>query len=118
MAATPPDWGVQYTLCLPGEDTARAAAAEPADSGHRLTAVRVHDHFRFAPSGFRYGEPSTDPELEGWWQDRPRTERCTYRLPGRERCTAACTGGGVPRCAGRPSPPRWRERPWWPPGAG
>ncbi|WP_405820656.1 hypothetical protein OG241_33490 [Streptomyces sp. NBC_01390] len=36
--------------------------------GHRLTAVRVHDHFRFVPSSFWYGRPSMDPELEGWWQ--------------------------------------------------
>lgn len=36
--------------------------------GHRLTAVRVHDHFRFVPSSFWYGQPSMDPELEGWWQ--------------------------------------------------
>ncbi|WP_338672252.1 hypothetical protein V1460_04425 [Streptomyces sp. SCSIO 30461] len=68
MAAIPPAWGVQYTLSLPDEDAARAAAAELAGMGHRLTAVRVHDHFRFVPSSFWYGKPSMDPELEGWWQ--------------------------------------------------
>lgn len=39
--------------------------------GHRLTAARVHDHFRFVPSSFWYGRPSMDPELEGWWQVSP-----------------------------------------------
>ncbi|MDT0418183.1 hypothetical protein RM574_22105 [Streptomyces sp. DSM 41982] len=68
MAATPPAWGVQYTLSLPSEDAARAAAAELSGIGHRLTAVRVQDHFRFVPSSFWYGKPSMDPELEGWWQ--------------------------------------------------
>ncbi|MFJ8212064.1 hypothetical protein [Streptomyces sp. NPDC096033] len=68
MAATPPAWGVQYTLSLPDEDAARAAAAELAGMGHCLTAVRVHDHFRFVPSSFWYSRPSMDPELEGWWQ--------------------------------------------------
>ncbi|WP_371772680.1 hypothetical protein [Streptomyces sp. NBC_01438] len=68
MSAAPPAWGVQYTLSLPSEDAARAAAAELSGMGHRLTAVRVHDHFRFVPSSFWYGRPSTDPELEGWWQ--------------------------------------------------
>ncbi|MFE6766438.1 hypothetical protein [Streptomyces sp. NPDC057689] len=55
-------------LSLPSEDAARAAAAELSGMGHRLTAVRVHDHFRFVPSSFWYGKPSMDPELEGWWQ--------------------------------------------------
>ncbi|MGW6459133.1 hypothetical protein ACWF94_24960 [Streptomyces sp. NPDC055078] len=68
MTSTPPAWGVQYTLSLPSEDAARAAAAELSGMGHRLTAVRVHDHFRFVPSSFWYGQPSLDPELEGWWQ--------------------------------------------------
>jgi hypothetical protein len=68
MAPVPPAWGVQYTLTLPSEDAARAAAAELSGMGHRLTAVRVHDHFRFVPSSFWYGRPSMDPELEGWWQ--------------------------------------------------
>ncbi|MFF3174635.1 hypothetical protein ACFVQ0_18680 [Streptomyces sp. NPDC057900] len=68
MTATPPAWGIQYTLCLPSEDAARAAAAELSGMGHRLTAVRVHDHYRFVPSSFWYGKPSWDPELEGWWQ--------------------------------------------------
>lgn len=36
--------------------------------GGPLTAVRVHDPFRFVPSSFWYGKPSMDPELEGWWQ--------------------------------------------------
>ncbi|MGW2702995.1 hypothetical protein [Streptomyces sp. NPDC001340] len=58
-------WGVQYTLSLPSEDAARAAAAELSGMGHRLTAVRVHDHFRFRPSSFWYGRPSMDPELDG-----------------------------------------------------
>ncbi|MFJ4435193.1 hypothetical protein [Streptomyces sp. NPDC088923] len=35
--------------------------------GRRLTAVRAHGHYRFVPSSFWYGEPSMDPELEGWW---------------------------------------------------
>nr|WSX54134.1 hypothetical protein OG409_37610 [Streptomyces sp. NBC_00974] len=68
MGIAGPAWGVQYTLYLPGEDAAREAAAELAGMGHRLTAVRVHDHFRFVPSSFWYGKPSTDPELAGWWQ--------------------------------------------------
>ncbi|MFD3411249.1 hypothetical protein [Streptomyces cyaneofuscatus] len=68
MAAEPPAWGVQYTLTFPSEDTALAAAAELSGMGHRLTAVRVHGHFRFVPSSFWYGRPSMDPELEGWWQ--------------------------------------------------
>ncbi|TWG03746.1 hypothetical protein FHX80_112181 [Streptomyces brevispora] len=68
MSAAPPAWGIQYTLSLPSEDAARAAAAELSGMGHRLTAVRVHDHFRFVPSSFWYGKPSMDPELEGWWQ--------------------------------------------------
>ncbi|MEV6163161.1 hypothetical protein AB0L71_14755 [Streptomyces sp. NPDC052052] len=55
-------------LSLPSEGAARAAAAELSTMGHRLTAVRVHDHFRFVPSSFWYGRPSMDPELEGWWQ--------------------------------------------------
>ncbi|MDQ0775219.1 hypothetical protein QF026_003685 [Streptomyces aurantiacus] len=55
-------------LSLPSEGAARAAAAELSGTGHRLTAVRVHDHFRFVPSSFWYGQPSMDPELEGWWQ--------------------------------------------------
>ncbi|MFD8614500.1 hypothetical protein [Streptomyces sp. NPDC059631] len=63
-----PAWGVQYTLSLPDETAARAAAAELSGAGHRLTAVRVHDHFRFDPSSFWYGRPSMDPGLEGWWQ--------------------------------------------------
>ncbi|MFB7512901.1 hypothetical protein [Streptomyces sp. NPDC056144] len=68
MNALPPAWGVQYTLTLPSEGAALAAAAELSGMGHRLTAVRVHDHFRFVPSSFWYGQPSMDPELEGWWQ--------------------------------------------------
>ncbi len=68
MAAAPPDWGVQYTLSLPNEAAARAAAAEVSGQGHRLTAVRVHDHFRYVPSSPSYDRPSMDPELEGWWQ--------------------------------------------------
>lgn len=68
MTAVPPAWGVQYTLSLPSEAAALAAAAELSAMGHRLTAVRVHDHFRFVPSSFWYGRPSMDPELEGWWQ--------------------------------------------------
>lgn len=68
MSAAPPAWGVQYTLSLPSKGAARAAAAELSGMGHRLTAVRVHDHFRFVPSSFWYGRPSMDPELEGWWQ--------------------------------------------------
>ncbi|WP_393058708.1 hypothetical protein [Streptomyces sp. LN549] len=68
MAAAPPSWGVEYTLSLPGEGAARDAAAELSVMGHRLTAVRVHDHFRFVPSSFWYDQPSMDPELEGWWQ--------------------------------------------------
>ncbi|WP_326736708.1 hypothetical protein [Streptomyces sp. NBC_01022] len=68
MAGAPPAWGVQYTLSLPSEAAARAAAAELSVMGHRLTAVRVHDHFRFAPSSASYDRPSMDPELEGWWQ--------------------------------------------------
>ncbi|MGX4693524.1 hypothetical protein [Streptomyces sp. JNUCC 63] len=68
MTAAPPAWGVQYTLSLPSEDAARAAAAELAGMRHRLTAVRVCDHFRFVPASFWYGKPSMDPELEGWWQ--------------------------------------------------
>ncbi|MFI6286112.1 hypothetical protein ACIBCM_15355 [Streptomyces sp. NPDC051018] len=68
MSAAPQAWGVQYTLVLPSEDAARAAAAELSGMGHRLTAVRVHDHYRFVPSSFWYGKPSMDPELEGWWQ--------------------------------------------------
>lgn len=71
MAAAPPAWGVQYTLSLPSEDAARGAAAELSGMGHRLTTVRVHDHFRFVPSSFWYGKPSMDPELEGWWQVFP-----------------------------------------------
>ncbi|MEU4348216.1 hypothetical protein [Streptomyces sp. NPDC023838] len=59
---------MHYTLCLPTEAAARDAAAELVAMGHRLTAVRVHDHFRFEPSSFWYGKPPTDPELEGWWQ--------------------------------------------------
>lgn len=55
-------------LSLPSEDAARAAAAELSGMGHRLTAVRAHDHFRFIPSSFWYGKPSMDPELERWWQ--------------------------------------------------
>ncbi|MFE9737122.1 hypothetical protein [Streptomyces sp. NPDC006477] len=47
--AVPPAWGVQYTLNLPTEGAARAAAAELSGMGHRLTAVRVHGHFRFVP---------------------------------------------------------------------
>ncbi|NYI03836.1 hypothetical protein [Allostreptomyces psammosilenae] len=68
MTTARPAWGVQYTLTLPSEGAARAAAAELSGMRHRLTAVRVHDHFRFVPSSFWYGRPSTDPELEGWWQ--------------------------------------------------
>lgn len=68
MTAKPPAWGVQYTLSLPSEDAARTAATELSRMGHRLTAVRVHDHFRSVPSSFWYGRPSMDPELEGWWQ--------------------------------------------------
>ncbi|MFJ5099373.1 hypothetical protein [Streptomyces sp. NPDC088557] len=68
MSAAPPAWGIQYTLSLPSEGAALAAAAELSGMGHRLTAVRVHDHFRFVPSSFWYGRPSMDPELEGWWQ--------------------------------------------------
>ncbi|MEU0585980.1 hypothetical protein [Streptomyces sp. NPDC006132] len=68
MSATPSAWGVQYILCLPTEDAARAAAAELTGLGHRLVAVRAHDHFRFVPSHFWYGKPPMDPELEGWWQ--------------------------------------------------
>ncbi|MFG2621491.1 hypothetical protein ACGFXC_28130 [Streptomyces sp. NPDC048507] len=64
----PPAWGVQYSAYLPSEDVARAVADELAELGHRLIAVRIHDHFRFDPANFRYGKPSTDPELEGWWQ--------------------------------------------------
>ncbi|MCM2413547.1 hypothetical protein [Streptomyces sp. RKAG290] len=67
MAAAPPAWGVQYTLRLPTEQAARAVAAELAGMGHRLTAVRLQDHFRFVKSSFWYGTPQTDPELEGWW---------------------------------------------------
>ncbi|MGN5636745.1 hypothetical protein [Streptomyces sp. AC154] len=55
-------------MSLPSEAAARAAAAELSGMGHRLTAVRVHDHFRCVPSSFWYGKPSMDPELEGWWQ--------------------------------------------------
>ncbi|MEE1763333.1 hypothetical protein [Streptomyces sp. SP18BB07] len=55
-------------MTLPNEDAARAAAAELAGMRHRLTAVRVCDHFRFVPSSFWYRMPSMDPELEGWWQ--------------------------------------------------
>lgn len=68
MTAAPPVWGVQYMMSLPSADAALAAAAELSGMGHRLTAVRVHDHFRFVPSSFWYGKPSMDPELEGWWQ--------------------------------------------------
>ncbi|MEU5438756.1 hypothetical protein AB0G73_36235 [Streptomyces sp. NPDC020719] len=53
---------------MPTEAAARDAAADLVAMGHRLTAIRVHDHFRFEPSNFWYGKPSTDPELEGWWQ--------------------------------------------------
>ncbi|MGY0059061.1 hypothetical protein ACWY4P_21315 [Streptomyces sp. LZ34] len=67
-AASPPAWGVQHTLCLPTEDAARQAATELAALGHRLIAVRAHDHFRSDPSSFWYGKPSLDPELTGWWQ--------------------------------------------------
>ncbi|MEU9792808.1 hypothetical protein AB0E27_19640 [Streptomyces sparsogenes] len=66
--ASPPAWAVQHTLCLPSEDAARRAAAELAAFGHRLVAVRAHDHFRSDPSSFWYGKPSLDPELTGWWQ--------------------------------------------------
>ncbi|MER6139229.1 hypothetical protein ABT174_04095 [Streptomyces sparsogenes] len=66
--AAPPAWAVQHTLCLPGEDAARQAASELAALGHRLVAVRAHDHFRSDPSSFWYGKPSLDPELTGWWQ--------------------------------------------------
>ncbi|MFI9617248.1 hypothetical protein ACIHCM_37345 [Streptomyces sp. NPDC052023] len=68
MTAAPPAWGVQYMMSLPSEDAARAAATELSGMGHRLTAVRAHDHFRFVPSSFWYGKPSMEPELEGWWQ--------------------------------------------------
>ncbi|MFI6286122.1 hypothetical protein ACIBCM_15405 [Streptomyces sp. NPDC051018] len=68
MTTAPPSWGVQYTLSLPSESAARAASAELSGMGHRLTAVRVHDHFCFVPSSFWYSRPSMDPELEGWWQ--------------------------------------------------
>lgn len=67
-ATAPPAWGVQHTLCLPTEDAARQAAAELAAGGHRLVAIRAHDHFRSDPSSFWYGKPSSDPELAGWWQ--------------------------------------------------
>ncbi|MEU5022787.1 hypothetical protein [Streptomyces milbemycinicus] len=67
-AVSPPAWGVQHTLCLPTEDAARQAAAELAAGGHRLVAIRAHDHFRSDPSSFWYGKPSLDPELAGWWQ--------------------------------------------------
>ncbi|MDX3226150.1 hypothetical protein [Streptomyces sp. ME19-01-6] len=67
-AASPPAWGVQHTLCLPTEDAARQAAAELAALGHRLIAIRAHDHVRSDPSSFWYGMPSLDPELTGWWQ--------------------------------------------------
>jgi len=60
MTAAPPAWGVQYMLSLPSESAALVAAAEMSGMGHRLTAVRAHDHFRLVPS--------MDPELEGWWQ--------------------------------------------------
>ena len=60
MTAATPAWGIQYMLSLPSESAARAAAAELSGMGHRLTAVRAHDHFRLVPS--------MDPELEGWWQ--------------------------------------------------
>ncbi|MEU1665948.1 hypothetical protein ABZ547_20460 [Streptomyces sparsogenes] len=66
--ASPPAWAVQHTLCLPSEDAARQAASELAALGHRLVAVRAHDHFRSDPSSFWYGKPSLDPELTGWWQ--------------------------------------------------
>ncbi|OMI39659.1 hypothetical protein [Streptomyces sparsogenes] len=66
--ASPPAWAVQHTLCLPSEDAARQAASELAAFGHRLVAVRAHDHFRSDPSSFWYGKPSLDPELTGWWQ--------------------------------------------------
>ncbi|MEE4493296.1 hypothetical protein [Streptomyces sp. BE230] len=68
MAAAPPAWGVRYQLSLPSEAAARSAAAELSVMGHRLTAVRVHDHFRYVPSDVWYDRPSSDPELEGWWQ--------------------------------------------------
>ncbi|MEU2390399.1 hypothetical protein [Streptomyces sp. NPDC007369] len=68
MTAAPPAWGVKYMMSLPSEDAARTAATELSGMGHRLTAVRAHDHFRFVPSSFWYGKPSMDPELEGWWQ--------------------------------------------------
>ncbi|WP_046497199.1 hypothetical protein [Streptomyces odonnellii] len=68
MGAVPPPWGVQYTLYLPTEDAARAASAELAGMGHRLTAMRVHDQFCYVPSSPWYGTPPMDPELEGWWQ--------------------------------------------------
>ncbi|MFJ9342615.1 hypothetical protein ACIRP0_25470 [Streptomyces sp. NPDC101733] len=64
----PPAWGVQYWAYLPSEATAVAVADELAELGHRLIAVRAHDHFRSDPSTFWYGKPSLDPELEGWWQ--------------------------------------------------
>jgi len=41
---------VQFQLCLHTEVAARAAADELPGLGRRLTAVRIHDHFRFDPS--------------------------------------------------------------------
>ncbi|MCJ0869168.1 hypothetical protein [Streptomyces sp. AP-93] len=65
---SPPAWGVQYWAYLPSEAAARAVADALAELQHRLIAVRAHNHFRFDPSSFWYGQPSMDPELEGWWQ--------------------------------------------------
>ncbi|MFF4353252.1 hypothetical protein [Streptomyces sp. NPDC001530] len=68
MTTTPPAWGVRYALCLPAEDAARAAAAELAGRGHRLTAVRAHAPSGTVPSSPWQGTTSLDPELAGWWQ--------------------------------------------------
>jgi hypothetical protein len=48
-------------MCLPTEDGARDAAAEMAGLGHRLTAVRAHDHFRSDPSS----RPSASTQERG-----------------------------------------------------
>ncbi|WP_051723519.1 hypothetical protein [Streptomyces albus] len=109
MAAEPPAWGVQYTLCLPSEEAARAAASVLSGFGHRLTAVRIHDHFRFAPSSFWSGRPSMDPELEGWWQvfslavysgyDRMRLEPFLRSERARVAHVARAHGGFQQGCA-------------------
>ncbi len=56
-----------YSLTVPSERAARAAADELAQRGHRLVAVRIVDHFILDPASWWYGKPSMRPEFTGWW---------------------------------------------------